>query len=80
MKLAYRGDTLVFNASAFNVPDGSMLDALIRQMPGAEMKSNGDIYVNGKKIDYLLLNGKDFFKGKNQVMLEIGRASCRERV
>ena len=70
VKLAYRGDTLVFNASAFNVPDGSMLDALIRQMPGAEMKSNGDIYVNGKKIDYLLLNGKDFFKGKNQVMLD----------
>ena len=70
VKLAYRGDTLVFNASAFNVPDGSMLDALVRQMPGAEMKSNGDIYVNGKKIDYLLLNGKDFFKGKNQVMLD----------
>lgn len=70
VKLAYRGDTLIFNASAFNVPDGSMLDALIRQMPGAEMKSNGDIYVNGKKIDYLLLNGKDFFKGKNQVMLD----------
>ena len=43
VKLAYRGDTLVFNASAFNVPDGSMLDALIRQMPGAELKSNGDI-------------------------------------
>ncbi len=36
VKLAYRGDTLVFNASAFNVPDGSMLDALIRQMPGAK--------------------------------------------
>lgn len=70
VKLAYRGDTLVFNASAFNVPDGSMLDALVRQMPGAEMKSNGDIYVNGKKIDCLLLNGKDFFKGKNQVMLD----------
>ena len=70
VKLTYRGDTLVFNASAFNVPDGSMLDALIRQMPGAELKSNGDIYVNGKKIDYLLLNGKDFFKGKNQVMLD----------
>lgn len=70
VKFAYRGDTLVYNASAFNVPDGSMLDALVRQMPGAEIKSNGDIYVNGKKIDYLLLNGKDFFKGKNQIMLD----------
>ena len=70
VKFAYRGDTLVYDASAFNVPDGSMLDVLVRQMPGAEIKSNGDIYINGKKIDYLLLNGKEFFKGKNQVMLD----------
>ena len=70
VKFTYRGDTLVYNASAFNVPDGSMLDALVRQLPGAELKSNGDIYVNGKKIDYLTLNGKDFFKGNNKVMLD----------
>ena len=30
VKLAYRGDTLVYNASAFNLPEGSMLDGLIR--------------------------------------------------
>ena len=70
VKLAYRGDTLVYNASAFNMPEGSMLDGLIRQMPGAELKDNGDIYINGKKVDYLTLNGKDFFKGQNKVMLE----------
>ena len=70
VKFTYRGDTIVYNASAFNVPDGSMLDAIVRQMPGAEIKSNGDIYINGRKIDYLLLNGKDFFKGNNKIMLD----------
>ena len=70
IKLAYRGDTLVYNASAFNLPEGSMLDGLIRQMPGAELKDNGDIYINGRKVDYLTLNGKDFFKGQNKVMLD----------
>jgi hypothetical protein len=70
VKLAYRGDTLIYNASAFNMPEGSMLDGLIRQMPGAELKDNGDIYINGKKVDYLTLNGKDFFKGQNKVMLD----------
>ncbi len=70
VKIAYRGDTLVYNASAFNLPEGSMLDGLIRQMPGAELKDNGDIYINGKKVDYLTLNGKDFFKGQNKVMLD----------
>lgn len=70
VQIAYRGDTIVYDAAAFNLPEGSMLDGLIRQMPGAEIKDNGDIYVNGKKIENLLLNGKNFFKGDNKVMLE----------
>lgn len=70
VKLYHKGDTLVYNADAFNVPDGSMLDELIRQMPGTELKPNGEIFVNGKKIDYLLLNGQDFFRGRNKLMLE----------
>jgi len=70
VKIAYRGDTIVYNASAFNLPEGSMLDGLIRQMQGAELKDNGDIYINGRKVDYLMLNGKDFFRGQNKVMLD----------
>ena len=70
VKIAYKGDTIIYNAAAFNLPEGSMLDGLIRQMPGAELKDNGDIYINGKKVDYLTLNGKDFFKGQNKIMLE----------
>ncbi|MDE7118341.1 MAG: hypothetical protein K2O61_06840, partial [Bacteroidaceae bacterium] len=70
VKMFYRGDTLVYNADAFNVSDGSMLDALIKQMPGTELTKQGEIFVNGKKIDNLLLNGKDFFRGNNKLMLE----------
>lgn len=70
LQVAYRGDTLVYNAEAFNIPEGAMLDALVRQLPGAELKANGDVYINGKRLDYITLNGNDFFKGKNKVILE----------
>ena len=70
VRFAYHGDTLVFNADAFNVPEGSMLDGLLKQMDGLEVNKDGEIKVNGRKVDYLTLNGKDFFKGKNQIMLE----------
>ncbi len=70
VQVVYRGDTIVYDAAAFKLPEGSMLDGLIRQLPGAELKDNGDIYINGEKIDYLTLNGKDFFKGDNKVMLD----------
>ena len=47
-----------------------MLNELVRQLPGAELKPNGEIYVNGRKVDYLTLNGTDFFKGDNRKMLD----------
>lgn len=70
IKMTYRGDTLVYDAAAFKLPDGSMLDALVRQMPGAELDDKGVITINGRKVDYIMLNGKDFFKGQNKVMLD----------
>lgn len=66
----YRGDTVVYNADAFQLAEGSMLDALVKQLPGVELKDGGVITVGGKQIDALLLNGKDFFNGDNRVMLE----------
>ena len=66
----YKGDTLVFNADAFELAEGSMIDALVRQLPGVELKDGGRIYHNGKYVDALLLNGKDFFRGDHTIMLE----------
>jgi len=70
VKFYHKGDTLVYNADAFQLSEGSMLDALIRQLPGSELKSDGRIYVNGRFVESLLLNGKDFFKGNNTVLLQ----------
>lgn len=47
-----------------------MLDGLIRQLPGVTLKENGEILVNGRRVDYLTLNGTDFFKGNNKMMLD----------
>lgn len=56
-----KGDTVVYNADALALSEGSMLDAIIRQLPGVEMREGGEIYVNGRYVEQLLLNGKDFF-------------------
>ena len=70
VKIYTRGDTVVYNADAFQLAEGSMLDALIRQLPGVELKDDGRILVNGRYVENLLLNGEDFFKGEPSVMLE----------
>lgn len=70
IKFYLTNDTLVYNADAFQLQEGSLLDGLIAQFPGAELKSDGQIFVNGKKVESLLLNGRDFFKGDNTVLLD----------
>lgn len=70
LKIVNCGDTIVYNADAFNLSEGSMLDDLIKQMPNVTLNKAGEIFLNGRKVDDLFLNGKNFFKGQNQVMLE----------
>jgi len=56
-----REDTLLFNADAFKVPEGSVLEELIRKLPGAEVSSDGTIKINGKTVKKILVEGKEFF-------------------
>lgn len=70
IKFYHKGDTLVFNADAFEVGEGSMLDALIRQLPGVELKKGGEIFVNGRRMEDLLLNGQKFFGEDRSLMLD----------
>ena len=70
IKMVMRGDTIVYNADAFNLAEGSMLDALVSRLPGAQLTKDGQIFVNGKKIESLLINGRDFFSGSPKVALQ----------
>ena len=70
VKFYTKKDTVVFNADAFEMAEGSMLDALIKQLPGVELRDNGQIYVNGRFVESLLLNGENFFDKDRNVMLE----------
>ena len=70
VKMVVAGDTIVYNADAFNLAEGSMLDALISKLPGARLTKDGQIFVNGKYIQSLLVNGREFFSGNPKLALE----------
>lgn len=70
VKMFYKGDTIVYDADAFNLPEGSMLDELIQQLPGVTMNKTGEIFVNGRKVDELLLGERSFFRGNSRVLLK----------
>lgn len=69
VKMVMKGDTIEYNAAAFQLSEGSMLDNLIKALPGAELDENGRITVNGEFVSSLMVNGRDFFKGDPRVAL-----------
>lgn len=68
VKMVMKGDTIVFDAAKFQLAHGDMLSEMIKQMEGLTIK-DGVIYMNGRKVDDLLVNGESFFKGDASVAL-----------
>ena len=69
-KVAVSGDSLVYNAAAYRVPEGSTLEALVKQLPGAKVDSEGNITINGKTVSKILVDGKEFFLNDKSVAMK----------
>ncbi|MBR4845170.1 MAG: carboxypeptidase-like regulatory domain-containing protein, partial [Bacteroidaceae bacterium] len=63
-------DTVVFNAEAFRVPEGSMLEELIRKLPGYEVAEDGTVSYNGQTVKKILVDGKEFFSEDKSIAMK----------
>lgn len=64
------GDTTVFNASAYRTPEGSMLEDLVKQLPGGEIDADGKLLIHGKEVKKILVDGKEFFSDDPKAALK----------
>ena len=70
LKFYFNNDTLVYNADAFITQQGFVLQNILQKMPGLTISNDGEILSNGRKVETLLLNGKDFFNNDRKTLLE----------
>lgn len=77
-KVQSKGDTLIFNADAYRTPEGSVVEELVKRMPGADIDESGNITINGKKVQKIKVDGKDF--GDAQTALKNLPTSIIEKV
>lgn len=54
-------DTIEFNASSFKTLPTALVEDLLRKLPGVEVDRSGNILVNGKSVNRILVDGKFFF-------------------
>ena len=69
-KMVVKDDTVVFNADAFRVPEGSVIESLVEMLPGAKIDDNGGITINGKEVKRFKMDGRDFMTGNNQTVMK----------
>ena len=63
-------DTVAYNADAFKLPEGSMVEDLIKKLPGIVQDENGGYTFNGKSISQILVDGKEFFGNNRNMVLQ----------
>ena len=79
-KVQMVNDTVHFNSAAYRLPEGTSVEDLVRKLPGVEIDSVGNITVNGKSIQRILVNGKEFFSEEKQKELTQLTAEMIEKV
>ncbi len=67
LPVAVSGDTISYRAEAFTTGKERKLKDVFEQLPGFEVGENGQIKVNGEKVDKLTVDGKDFFTGDTKL-------------
>lgn len=67
MPVVVRGDTLIYDADSFKNGSERKLEDIIDKLPGVEINDNGQIEVEGKVVNKLMVNGKDFFEGDTKI-------------
>ena len=69
-KVTLKEDTFVYNSSAYRTPEGSVVEELVKRLPGAEVSDDGTIKINGKEVKKILVDGKEFMTGDTKTALK----------
>ncbi len=79
-KVTLKEDSFVYNASAYRTPEGSVIEELVRKLPGAQVDDDGKITINGKEVKKILIDGKEFMTGDTKTAMKNLPTSIVERV
>ena len=79
-KVTTKDDTLIYNAGAYRTPEGSVVEELIKKLPGAEVSEDGTIKINGKTVQKIKVDGKEFLTGDTKTAVKNLPTSIIDRI
>ncbi len=80
MPVTVSGDTIIYKADAFTDGKEKKLENVLEKLPGFEIDDNGEVKVQGKKVDKVLVEGKEFFDGDTKMATKNIPANAVDKV
>ena len=79
-KVSVKKDTFIYNVDAYRTTEGSVIEELVKKLPGAEVDDDGKITINGKEVTKILVDGKEFMTGDTKTAMKNLPTSIVNRV
>jgi hypothetical protein len=67
MPVSIVGDKIVYNADSFTSGTERKLEDVLKKLPGVEVNKDGEVKVEGKTVQKLMVDGKEFFDGDTKL-------------
>lgn len=67
MPVTVKGDTIIYNADSFKNGTERKLEDVLKKLPGVEVNAAGQIEVEGKVVEKIMVDGKEFFSGDTKL-------------
>ena len=67
MPVTISGDTIIYNSDSFTNGTERKLEDVLKKLPGVEVNKDGEIEIEGKKVQKVMVEGKDFFDGDTKL-------------
>jgi len=80
MPIYINGDTISYQADAFTNGEEKKLENVLEKLPGFEVDEDGQVTVEGKRVEKILVEGKEFFDGDTKVALKNLPADAIDKV
>jgi len=80
MPVSVRGDTIIYDTDSFTTGTEKKLKDVLVSLPGVELNDDGQIEVEGKTVQKVMVEGKDFFDGDSKIAADNIPANAVDKV
>lgn len=79
-EMTVKNDTVEYDANAYRLRENAVVEDMLKRLPGISIDEEGKIFVNGKEVKKVMVDGKDFFRSNPNLSIKNIPAHIMEKL